>query len=410
MFTHLLKLIFNQWKSNLWIMAELFISFVCICFVFTGLIRLFHDRFRDLGFDINHVYEVSIGLESKVSTSFDSDSDRKEEIRILAERIRRYPGVEVVGISNNTGRPYTGDYSGVQCFRDTIRASAAYGKITPEIVSVFKYQPAGKHIDLRKEAEQGHWLVSRSVMKKLFGSDVAKGEITARQGNEEKVIAVGVTTECARMEYSEEPMGWRVVSEPQLLKERKGNVCMFIRVAPEADHDFVNRFLKDMRSQLSVGNSMVINLASMSAIREELLGLWGINSMYTLSYFLSSFFLLCAFLGVISTFWFRAQSRTAEVGLRMAAGSDRKKVFQLMMGEGLLLFALVWIPALVVVYLFRESLSSAFVVPFDSDNVAYLLWSILFSTFVMVLLILVGTWYPARQASRINPVDALHYE
>ena len=75
MFTHLLKLIFNQWKSNLWIMAELFISFVCICFVFTGLIRLFHDRFRDLGFDINHVYEVSIGLESKVSTSFDSDSD-----------------------------------------------------------------------------------------------------------------------------------------------------------------------------------------------------------------------------------------------------------------------------------------------------------------------------------------------
>ena len=185
---------------------------------------------------------------------------------------------------------------------------------------------------------------------------------------------------------------------------------MFIRVAPEADHDFVNRFLKDMRSQLSVGNSMVTNLASMSAIREELLGLWGINSMYTLSYFLSSFFLLCAFLGVISTFWFRAQSRTAEVGLRMAAGSDRKKVFQLMMGEGLLLFALVWIPALVVVYLFRESLSSAFVVPFDSDNVAYLLWSILFSTFVMVLLILVGTWYPARQASRINPVDALHYE
>ena len=62
MFTHLLKLIFNQWKSNLWIMAELFISFVCICFVFTGLIRLFHDRFRDLGFDIHHVYEVSLSL------------------------------------------------------------------------------------------------------------------------------------------------------------------------------------------------------------------------------------------------------------------------------------------------------------------------------------------------------------
>lgn len=410
MFAHILKLISNQWRSNIWILVELFLSFVCICVVFSGLFFLFEARFRDVGFDVRHVYEIAFSLKSKNAPSFDPESDRKEEIRILIERIRRYPGVEAVGLTDNMAHPYTGNYNGIQCFRDTMRASAAFGSMTPGSVSVFKYRPAGKRIDLPKEAEQGHWLLSASVMKKLFGTDVEKGEITVQRKKEEKVIGVGVTSEWARMEYADEPLAWRIVPEQQLLKERKGDVSMFIRIRPEVDKGFVNRFFKDMRSQLSAGNSMVASLTPMSAIRKEIMNLWGINSVYTMSYFLCAFFLLCAFLGVIGTFWFRSQGRTAEVGLRMALGSDRKRVFHLVIGEGLLLFALVWIPAVGVVYFFQELFLSILVSSFGSLGLKYLLWGGLFSTLVMVMLIVAGTWYPARQASRVNPVEALREE
>jgi putative ABC transport system permease protein len=43
------------------------------------------------------------------------------------------------------------------------------------------------------------------------------------------------------------------------------------------------------------------------------------------------------------------------------------------------------------------------------DFLFFLLISVMV-TLLLALLIIAGIWYPARQASRINPVDALHYE
>ena len=72
-----------------------------------------------------------------------------------------------------------------------------------------------------------------------------------------------------------------------------------------------------------------------------------------------------------------------------------------------MLFALVWVPGVVIAWLLRHVVSIfADRIPFDFCA----LMTILFTTLVMALLIVAGIWVPARQASRINPVDALRYE
>ena len=78
-----------------------------------------------------------------------------------------------------------------------------------------------------------------------------------------------------------------------------------------------------------------------------------------------------------------------------------------MWGEGLLLFSLVWFPGVIIFYLIHDTFK---LYETSLSGWAFCLTVMLIVTLFMVLLIMVGIWYPARQASRINPVDALHYE
>ena len=94
----------------------------------------------------------------------------------------------------------------------------------------------------------------------------------------------------------------------------------------------------------------------------------------------------------------------------MALGASRRQVQWEMVGEGLALFASAWLPGIILLFLLRSSLFgfTDYALPLP-DFLFFLLISVMV-TLLLALLIIAGIWYPARQASRINPVDALHYE
>ena len=60
------------------------------------------------------------------------------------------------------------------------------------------------------------------------------------------------------------------------------------------------------------------------------------------------FLLANIFLGIIGTFWFRTEYRKGEMGLRMALGSTRRQLNSIMVGEGVLLLVLAFIPSLLI--------------------------------------------------------------
>ena len=411
MFSHILKLIINQWRGNLWILAELFISFICIWQVGNVFSSLLSHKLRDTGFDLEHVYRVTTAIREKDSPSYDPDSPLTDNWKELVERVRRCPGVESVGLTSYTAFPYTGSTNGRAYFGDTTRTTALRGQLTPDVIRVLHITSPSPEVDLVKETSTGQtcFLVSPQAMEQLYDKNTVRCRIYTK--DERDKAYPGILCSYLTNEYADNNDNralWEIWSEGRMIeKNANKDLTMLIRVHPDADHDFRETFLSTMRAQLTAGNLSIVNLTRMEDYRTYILNLSSINLMYGAGYFLAAFLFICAFLGIIGTFWFRTESRTSEIGLRMALGATRRQVRWQMIGEGLMLLGIVWLPAVIVSYVLRTAVW---------DNETLLSDTVLFitltavTTVLLMLLIVAGIWIPARQASRINPVDALHYE
>lgn len=411
MFSHILKLIINQWRGNLWILAELFISFICIWQVGNVFSSLLSHKLRDTGFDLEHVYRVTTAIREKDSPSYDPDSPLTDNWKELVERVRRCPGVESVGLTSYTAFPYTGSTNERSYFGDTTRTTALRGQLTPDVIRVLHITSPSPEVDLVKETSTGQtcFLVSPQAMEQLYDKNTVRCRIYTKDERDKAypdILCSYLTNEYA--DNNDNRALWEIWSEGRMIeKNANKDLTMLIRVHPDADHDFRETFLSTMRAQLTAGNLSIVNLTRMEDYRTYTLNLSSINLMYGAGYFLAAFFFICAFLGIIGTFWFRTESRTSEIGLRMALGATRRQVRWQMIGEGLMLLGIVWLPAVIVSYVLRTAVW---------DNETLLSDTVLFitltavTTVLLMLLIVAGIWIPARQASRINPVDALHYE
>ena len=181
-------------------------------------------------------------------------------------------------------------------------------------------------------------------------------------------------------------------------------VC--IRVKENQDIDFINRLKADSEKQLRVGNVFIADIRSFADIRRN----FEQSSMSELRNYVSGmvFLLLNIFLGLLGTFWFRTEYRKGEMGLRMALGSTRRQLNSIMVGEGVLLLVLAFIPSLVISFnIAHMDLIDTYQLPFT-----WLRFAICGGiTFVLiVLMIICGVWYPARSTARLEPAEALHYE
>ena len=123
---------------------------------------------------------------------------------------------------------------------------------------------------------------------------------------------------------------------------------------------------------------------------------------------IAGFFLINAFLAVLGTFWFRTQHRREELAIRITSGATPHSLMRLLMGEGILLVTFAYIPALIVAY----NLGVA-----DLVNTWPVEWSLgrfivggILTYFLLLVVVVFSIWFPARQAMKIQPAEALHGE
>ena len=122
-----------------------------------------------------------------------------------------------------------------------------------------------------------------------------------------------------------------------------------------------------------------------------------------------AFFLLNVLLGVVVTFWYRTQQRSAEIGLRMAMGATRKGIFWQLVKEGLALLTIAFIPSTVIfANLLHMEVTQGSEIP--PDMASRLLFGFVFSYAVMAAMIVVGISFPSYRAMRMHPADALRQE
>ena len=193
------------------------------------------------------------------------------------------------------------------------------------------------------------------------------------------------------------------------------HVDISIRVSPEEDHDFVDRFMVEMREQLFIGPYFLITIIPSKVIEKMNNDLYvtdNLNGVLAVTGFL----FVNIFLALIGTFWLRTISRRSQIGLRIAMGSSKRKIKAMMYAEALIMLFLASILSIYIcLNLAHIELLSSLGIPLaqrsnvdignEQDVINYLI------TFGFLAIIsCLAIWYPASRASNIAPAEALRDE
>lgn len=416
MIKHLLKQIWTQRAVNAWLWLELVVVAVCLAYVTDYLYVTGKIYYSPLGVDVEHVYRVDldmVGPESKEYLPTENDSTRTERLFDVLARLRAYPGVEAVSVSDGS-HPYNRRSMNGSRGIDTTWVHASIYRVAPEFFRVFQIaDKQGQTSPLVSAATRKNvWIASVEAERQFAASGVvAQGSGIKNWGEEEPHHTVAAICEDVRFDdfNAVYPVYYECDSEADILKDRGTGAEFCVRVSPMADNaDFASRFRKDLKKLLRLGNIYLVEVTSFGDIRDSYYRSGGqINDVKTRIAALC-FLLVNILLGVVGTFWIRTQQRRPEIGLRQALGSSRTGIRSLLMTEGLLLLVLSALPALVISFhIGWAGIAGTDLLPFTWDRFVIVE---AITLLLMGLMIVAGIYVPARQAMKVQPAEALHEE
>jgi putative ABC transport system permease protein len=342
----------------------------------------------------------------------------------LMRRLNAHPAVESSCITVYHAH-YVWKNAQTALLVDSLQLGGYLRLVTPEYFRVFRVKAwnGGSPEQLVKAAGKDG---TRVILTKRLGQHIlshsdpdAATDLTPAVGRNVMVTnvsqdSVRIVAFCENQKYNEftrtgaavynimDPIGDQWLDEGSI-----GNIDFYFRVKEDADTpDFLADFRKEMGPQLRVGNLYVEDVVPVATTRAAHLSA-NLSELYTYLT-VSAFFLVNAFLAILGTFWFRTQERTEEMAVRLVVGSRPRQLMALLMGEGLLLVTLAYIPALIVAYVLgANDLLTTY--PIEWSFVRFLISSVL--TYVLLAAITVfSIGFPARRAMRLNPAVALHGE
>lgn len=353
----------------------------------------------DRGFDAERVMTASVDLPSKSYTDVKS---RAAFYRDALERLRRLPGVEAAGLTSQL--PLAGDQ-----WIDMIRVQGDARPFMQLPTEHFRWISPGYmeaiHLPLIEgrylstaDAGKNYALVSESTARTLWPGGNPVGRRFSRGGETEAPFTViGVVRNARTISLaSADPM---MVYMPYWYRcDSAGGLLVRTRQDPAAMADVIRKAIWSVNPDVSVPETRTLGgiVAGSVAYRRfemDLLLLFAISA------------LLLAGLGVYGVVTYSVVQREREIGLRMALGAQRTKIYRLVLRDGLLPVLVGALAGVGLAFAFGRVVGSLLfqVSPYNPAIV----------TGALGVLVVVGTaacLLPARRAASIEPMQALRIE
>ena len=428
----------NERRANLWLGVELLVVFAVMWYLVDWTYVTVRTWLQPMGFDTEHCYNLSFNRLTPQAEGYRAEDDAEADMRHLleiVERLRHRPGVEYAAVSQNS-IPYIDGSNGFNLRIDSVMTTGMLRWGQPDFFRMFRVQGVavltedGRKVQTTSpdslatvlESSASNVLISRNYVSDhryaslgyadalpLLGYEVGKGD----DGSYSFRIA-GI---CEPMRWSHfstvnewgGPLVGVAMDDDGVIG--MGNplyVQVSLRLKPEADTGagFMEALMDDADRLYTLGNVFLLDVQPFAALQRTM-ELDDVNEART-QLCVIGFLLLNIFLGVIGTFWFRTQHRRSEIALRMAFGSTRRRVFGRLVDEGLLLLTLAAVPAALVAFnVGMAELVDVERMPFDAVRFVVAIgvtWAL------MSVMVVLGIWYPARRAMRVQPAEALHDE
>lgn len=398
--------IINEWKSNLWLLAELLVVSVVLWYVIDNLYCKYAICSEPLGFDIEHCYKIELS-EIEEATGSENEEGKNDAEEII-ERLKRMPETEAVCYSDWTA-PYDLSQSYCTVNYDTLSENVRSYTVSPDYFRVFRIE--GIHgespEEMAKILERDEIILSGSPFgdKGIDISNLIHKEGFYLYGNKNYTATLGAVAKTVR--HHDYVQGKYSKSIFKRFSHNSFTNSLYLRVKADKDVNFIENMFKKAEKEINVGNTYISNVCSMNDMKRVYLQEHNKNNMMYLAGM--GFLLLNIFLGLLGTFWFRTQRRQCEIALHKVHGATSRDVFLRLLSEGALLIALVTLPALAIDFQIANAELNAV---YDGTTLSFgrLLMCAGLSALSICIMMVIGIGIPAFKALAIEPAQVLHGE
>lgn len=398
MIRHLFKLVWNRKRANALIVAEIFISFLVVFAVLTGVILVATNWWRPLGFEWRGVWNVRIDIELESNPHMDPNV-RAALFRLIDEA-KSFP--EVTSVAGTNTVPYSFSTMSSDMKVNGKQFEMIVDEVTDDYAKVMGIKVLrGRWFNAEDDAAAYRPVViDENTAKGLFGSvDAAVGKKLDYGDQQSANQIVGVVGTYRKDGETQSPVNMvfkrfaRNDQFPGLVRN------LVLRVQPGTPASFEEQLVNRLQRVAPQWSFRVRRMDQMrtESLRKQLapLVLGGVVGLFLIS---------MVALGLTGVLWQSVTKRTREIGLRRAMGASGKNVNRQILGEVVLLATIALFAGAVLVL--QLPILGAFTIVTPPIFAAGFVVAL---ATIYTLTILCGL-YPSWLASRLQPADALRYE
>jgi putative ABC transport system permease protein len=380
------------------------VALALVLLVGAGLLVKSLNRLQavDPGFNPKRLLTVRVGLPV---ARYQEEPKRIEFFKQAIDRMKAIPGVEAAGAINTP--PFTGLYSGTTVEVDGQKLPPDQQLKTGVCVTDVNYFNAmqiplkqGRLYTEQEATEMRHVvLVNETFVKKNFGSVNPIGrKLTIYMKDDSvptEIIGVVGDHKHLGLDVDVEPVAYwphpeLVYPGMTIVLRTKGDAGA---VAPAA-----RAVIREMDPLQPIGEISTMESLLATSVARSRFSAW----LLTVFSFVA---LVMAAVGIYGVMSYSVLQRTHEIGIRMALGAQRFDVLKLVVKKGVVLALIGVVVGLAASFALTRLMATLLFEVTATDTVTFAAVSI--GLFVVTLL---ACYWPARRATRVDPLKALRYE
>lgn len=434
----ILKNLWQRRRQNAWLFAELIIVTILTWIIVDPTVVGIYDMNSDLGYDADRIVRVTVKAYPKAADLYDpayeSEEAQEDAYNTLLTKASKLPMVEIssylthgiddwstinqgLSIGNEAIDTVVGGIYGVNLARGE-KFFTLYGIETTE------GSPSAEELDsgilgdndvvITESVDRTYWPDRRGTKDKRFIKGVKPDGDT---------IFRNVAAIVKDFKYHAATRTGAVVLQPERYDYRgKKWIELTLRLADGVNvDDYIRDYRKIISDDLHIGNYYVSEIKT----QYEQIGFIdrsdGFSARRNLHFFIAALFLINLIIGVVGCVWLQTGKRVTELGVLRSYGALKSQIIKMLIGESVVMATIAYVigELIYLQYALKEGLSignennAYYIEPFNIwvNNFAehFAIVSAIVYLIIIVCVIL-GTYFPARHVSRIEPVDALRYE
>lgn len=427
----ILKNLWSRRRRNGWLLAELILVAILSWYIFDPVMVVTYERHLPLGYDADRLCMVSVGMLPQEAPGYEpqaADSASLMQTYLnLVDRARQHPDVEQATPVLSfvyPGAMGTGTSSFI-AEGDSVAHTALFIEFLPHThffeTYGFQFGKGSMSAAQLSDLDNGdYYIMTEDLLEGMFRTHIYRNQRCWKvNGTDTCYTAVKGTVKSCKYLSDKRPVPivFMPLQNPDI-RSSLDNMRIVVRLKEgvRMEH-FLHDFRPWMLRQLRIGNLYARELQSydeINAARE----FSDSTVLYRRSLSIALFFLVNLCLGVIGTFWMQTRTRREEVGVMLSYGATPHRIRLLLLGEGTALTTLAtFIGCFIYLqYAFSEGLNTGSslmeaVTPSWVDNFGLHFFFVSLMVYVILLLVVwIGIYIPARRISSISPTEALRDE